>query len=179
MSISEPIARAPRAWHVSERLVPGAPDDRGADGSTEDSDETVGDDASVSDGSERELAPLWHRIITGQSFIWRLKAARNRVRWKRRHLARGVLRWLELHPEVRTAARHGQVTRFAVRAVAQRRRPPAPTQTREFRPPVRIAAQLDLDSDLQHLSSVVALTTSTAPDLEVRAHPDDSGVVVV
>jgi hypothetical protein len=94
-----------RPWHL---VVPGI--DSGGAGTT-----------SQGNSDERPLLPpLWWRILSGRSFAWRTRLAAQRA-----------LRWLELRPVARDAARAGNwrllIELRARRRQASRRRPHRPT----------------------------------------------------
>ena len=92
-----------------------------------------------------ELPPLWHRIITGASLRWRVRAVVNRARWTRKHAARRALRWIHMYPELRTTLRNGR-WRSAVRAYRERVRQPVATD-RRYRPAVQTSLALPPDLD--------------------------------
>jgi len=108
------------------------------------------------------LPPLWWRILSGRSFAWRSRLAAQRA-----------LRWLELRPVARDAARAGN-WRLLVEFVARRRQA---SRRRPHRPTVGVDATVVGSADRRTQSlliSGVSLHTSEATDAP-RIVIDDDG----
>lgn len=171
MSMTDTPCGGEYAWHVSDRFVP---DDAATvtDGADDDASIATASPATASPEAVEPLAPLWYRIATGQSFAWRIRWVRSRVRWRRRRYARGALRWLELHPEVRIAARSGRMLRLVLTTAVSHRRAPTVVDTRTQVPPVHVRADLTVADVFADLTGPVDLTTSTGPVVEIGAGED-------
>tara|TARA_R110002110_G_C13455485_1_gene717525 strand:- start:2119 stop:3828 length:1710 start_codon:yes stop_codon:yes gene_type:complete len=168
------------SWHLSDRLVPPAAVDdpthlADADDATV---EAVPSAKPVAD-AVRELPPLWYRIATGQSFIWRIRWVQWRVRERRRRFSRRALRWLTLHPEVRIAARSGRLVRLVYATALSHRRPPSATHIRTQAPPVHVSAILTESFDaFSDVTGQIKLATSAGPVLEIGNSEQEDLLVV-
>lgn len=103
------------------------------------------------EGEQPLLPPLWLRILTGRSFAWRWRRARQRVRRARRQTARRMLRWLELRPVARDAVRAGN-WRLLIGLQMRRRRA---SRRRPRRPVVHVGAEVLGDVEGRHRSLMV------------------------
>ena len=177
MSTTETPGAHEYPWHNSDWLVPEEVSDGVAD-----SGETTfvtAESATPPAGPVGTLPPLWYRILTGQSFAWRIRWVRARIRWRRRRYARGALRWLELHPEVRIAARSGRVIRLVFATALRRSRPPSTDEIRSQAPPVHVRAVLGEGFDaLEDITGPVELTTSDGPVIHI-GDGDEGRLLVV
>ncbi len=180
MSAAETPLEHEFAWHISDRLV-----FEQLDGTSrpvkefDEVDDLLTNDQAVAQPAVVEaLPPLWYRIATGRSFVWRIRRVRSRLRWRRRRSARAALRWLELHPEVRNAARDGRTIRLVAGAVLRRRRRPGEVFRRSHLPSVHVAAEIVKTGAVGDVIDPVELTTSVGPVIEVGGGEDQPLLVV-
>ncbi len=128
-----------------------------------------GDDSATLQANRDQrplLAPLWWRILSGRSFAWRSRL-----------LAQRALRWLELRPAARDAARTGN-WRLLLELRARRRQA---SRRRPHRPTVHVDAQVASRAARRKRSLLVtgvslrASAATDAPRLEI----DDDGCTAV
>jgi hypothetical protein len=163
---------ASRTWHVSDSLFDVGPIEfAGRSPSALDGAFELGDRGGV---ATTDL-PLWRRVLSGQSFGWRLRRASNWIRWVRRRVARRLLRWFKLHPELRHAAMTGSLRRLAASAVGGRARRVG-AAARPYLPLVEIAATAAIEvPEPDVLVDGVDLREqlgAASPELNVRAAAD-------
>ena len=118
-------------WHCSDRhLNSGSAGSSGFAGRS--------DKFSRPSSATRPPGPAWKRIVTGQSFGWRYRRARNRIRARRRRLTRAALRRLRTSPTLRRGYEHNSLPKRAHSFVTRRQR--APFIAPELRVPVEVQA---------------------------------------
>ena len=166
---SEPTAAREFLWHVSDVHRTPDPSERDLEELLSASDEPG------RDGAQPVLPPLWYRIVTGQSFAWRI---RRDVARTRRGLARRVLRWLQLHPELRHAAHSGDSLRLVADGLRARRRQARVTH-HPYRPRVRLPNRVVAMPPTIALVGDVDLDGSSGPVVSVAASADGALVEVV
>lgn len=130
-------------WHWSDRLVGRPAEHREVGEDARDAEGATGLGQAFRGPERDELAPLWMRVITGQSFAWRYRRTRNRLRARRRRLARRLLRLIQLRRSIRRGSVRPRLRQRLGAAMAGRR--PAPTIPEAVRVPlsVRWAGTLD------------------------------------
>ena len=118
-------------WHCSDRhLNGGSAGTSGLAGRP--------DKFSRLSSATRPPGPAWKRIVTGQSFAWRYRRARNRIRARRRRLTRAALRRLRTSPTLRRGHQHNSLLKRAHSFVTRRQR--ARFIAPELRVPVEVQA---------------------------------------
>ena len=160
---SDSIAAGDLRWHVSEVHLTGRR-------ATSRPDDSLRDPNHGRAGQAVALPPLWRRILTGQSFAWR-------VRSLRRGLARRTLRWLQLHPEIRHAALSGSTLRLLAGAVRERRRR-ATTGRRFHLPRVHLVNAVAVIPASSRIGSAVDLDDGSGPTLNISVSADGEMVEV-
>lgn len=116
---------------------------------------------------QRLLPPLWFRILSGRSFAWRSRLAAQRA-----------LRWLELRPVARDAARAGN-WRLLIELLSRRRQA---SRRRPYRPTVGVEAEVVGGADRHKRSllvSGVSLRASEATGTPRLVIDDDGCAVAV
>lgn len=140
---STPTHAPGRPWHLSDRTLDpdrarerrraavgpfGAPSDAAPSGAS--------DSPAYGSGG---LDPVWKRVLSGRSFSWRIRRELRRARGLRRRVARAILRFLQLHPDLRRALYEGRPRDFVVGLAAAFRPRGRPARTQP-----RIASPIDL-----------------------------------
>lgn len=160
-----------RPWHVSEAHL------RPASGGAQ-PPRPAATPSRRKTGGVPALRPLWYRLVTGKSLLWRVNRLGNRAHAARRRLARRTLRWLDIHPEVRHAASIGAFGQLS--AALFRRRPKFRTRRAvPSRPRIVIDADLTVDPTAQAVLSGVDLLGRTDVAATAGERPPTRPVITV